>query len=744
MTDLVPGSTLNAARQYIADGWSPIPLAAATKWPPPNGVTGWRGCYTNLADLHRKEWDWTGNIAIRLPPDVVGIDVDAYHGGSVEPLEQAYGKLPPTVWSTSRDDGSGIALFRVPNGTVLATDPAEGIDTIQAHHRYVVCAPSMHPDGRPYRWIDEMSEDDLDGPPEPGELPELPWAWIQALSTDKTGAANAATPPVAAEFVTTHTAASRPNALSGATKKLQGARKGGRHDALVTVACWMMREAAAGLYTAEDAVAALHAWWIDVMSDEPLRRESGEFGGAILWAIGQAEAEPERVEAIRTAPTLKPPPNIDPATGEIIANARNLPAEFWEARPELAHIRQAAHCRSRSADAVMLFTLARVCATIPPAIKLPATVGGLASLNFLGAVIGPSGTGKSTAGAVARELVPIERRDVVADMPLGSGEGLAELYFEWVMEEQADGKSRKVKRKTRDGLYMYLDEGQALGEMGSRKGATLLPTLRAAWSGETIGNANATAETFRVVQTHTYRMALMVGFQPEHAQGLLDDTTGGTPQRFVFANAVDPTIPDEAPGWPGELPLWLPAVTGPSQVYGIDPAIAAEVRVRDLLANRDHSPRPLLDSHRDLVRTKVAALLAFLAGRLDIDSDDWRLAGMVMRSSVAVRTWVLETARTAAATAELAGHRRAATRETVIASEAEQRALDSAARSIARRVWSEEGVAVMQGQLNRAMSGRCRQLVSIEEVVAEAERLKWIKRGPLVDGSWMPGEARPA
>ena len=42
-----------------------------------------------------------------------------------------------------------------------------------------------------------------------------------------------------------------------------------------------------------------------------------------------------------------------------------LPDEFWTARPELAHIRQAAHARQRSAPAVLHAALARVAAGAP-------------------------------------------------------------------------------------------------------------------------------------------------------------------------------------------------------------------------------------------------------------------------------------------------------------------------------------------------------------------------------------------
>lgn len=290
------------ARALHDDGWSPLPLPAQRKGPPPEGFTGYRGRRPTEAELDA--WDWSGNLAIRLPPDVVGIDVDAYNGGSLEPLERAYGELPPTTWSTSRDDGSGIALFRVPVGTTLATNPAPGVDMIQTHHRYMVVHPSVHPEGRPYQWLDEQSAEPLDTPPPPDELPALPWAWIEALSVAKTDAARAATPDEVQAFVDAHTERRLPKSLKGPIGSLDGT-PGGRHDSLVSASCWAMREASAGWYPADEAIAELWAWWQRVMASEPTRRDSGEFGACIMWAVAQAEHDVERVAELR-AETAKP------------------------------------------------------------------------------------------------------------------------------------------------------------------------------------------------------------------------------------------------------------------------------------------------------------------------------------------------------------------------------------------------------------------------------------------------------
>lgn len=434
----------------------------------------------------------------------------------------------------------------------------------------------------------------------------------------------------------------------------------------------------------------------------------------------------------------EPPPHVDAETGEV-KRSRNLPDEFWNARPELAHIRQAAHSRARSPDAVLIAVLGRLCATIPPRVMLPPIVGGAASANMAAALVGTSGSGKTTAADVARELYPIVRTDVVADMPLGSGEGLIDLYFEMVAE---DGGKKEKKRQTKSGLFMCLDEGQALAEMGNRKGSTLLTTLRTAWSGATVGQSNASVETRRVLKSHTYRMAVLIGFQVEYAKGLLDDAAGGTPQRFVYACANDPAIPDDPPPWPGPLEHEAPAFSVGDMLVEVDPEVAGEIRQRNVMAARGQLALDLLDSHRDLVRLKVAMMLAYLdGGRFGVTRDDWDLAGAVMDTSDEVRSWILATAKQKAAAEESSAARRAAAREIAVASTVETKALASAAKSVGKKV-HKAGGEVGRSDLMRSVASKHRALVSLDDILAEAERLEWIT--PIDGETWGPGRSAPA
>jgi hypothetical protein len=169
-----------AQSDYLTGGWtSVLPLPTGQKFPPAKGWTGKDAPWPD-EDQHRQwaEQHEDGNLALRLPPGVLGIDVDAYgdkHGDeTLAKLEAEHGPLPETWISSSRDDGvSGIRLYRVPEGLTWKNQP--DIEVIHAGHRYVVAWPSVHPNGGTYRW-------NRPGVPVMAELPELPPAWVKALT----------------------------------------------------------------------------------------------------------------------------------------------------------------------------------------------------------------------------------------------------------------------------------------------------------------------------------------------------------------------------------------------------------------------------------------------------------------------------------------------------------------------------------------------------------------------------------
>ena len=184
-----------AARVYVARGWvNPLPARPGTKR---LYVSGFHGGEYRTPTAH-EIGGWirrhrAAQIALRLPPEIVGIDVDPpkpADGGGMTPdgadhlnaLELEHGPLPGTVVSSSKPAPYGIRLYRVPAGTDTAGwgDPGDGIELIRAGHRYIIAPPSIHPGtGCRYEWRNLPEDGRL---PAPSDLPELPAGWVTYLT----------------------------------------------------------------------------------------------------------------------------------------------------------------------------------------------------------------------------------------------------------------------------------------------------------------------------------------------------------------------------------------------------------------------------------------------------------------------------------------------------------------------------------------------------------------------------------
>jgi putative DNA primase/helicase len=183
----------------------PLGSRPGRKYPPPNGWTGHGAPMPSAADVTAwQETHGDRNIGLRLPPGVLGLDVDAYPGKrggeTLAALVAKFGELPPTWITTARTDGvSGIRLFRVPteiDGREINWPGEAGthIEIIQTGHRYAVVWPSTNPEAADaeYRWSWQF-EYEGDWPddmlvPKAETLPMLPDAWVRglALAYDRT------------------------------------------------------------------------------------------------------------------------------------------------------------------------------------------------------------------------------------------------------------------------------------------------------------------------------------------------------------------------------------------------------------------------------------------------------------------------------------------------------------------------------------------------------------------------------
>ena len=192
------GPYARAVHIYRQAGWhGTLPLGSrpGVKFPPPSGWTGHGAPYPSAADVAAwSETHGNRNIGLRMPPGVIGLDVDDYGdktgAATLAELEQRYGPLPPTWVSSARPAPSGIRFYRIPHERAGVINwPGEAgkfIEIIQPGHRYAVVWPSTNPEaaGAEYQWRapDGYALKDQWQIPLISELPALPVRWIEGLA----------------------------------------------------------------------------------------------------------------------------------------------------------------------------------------------------------------------------------------------------------------------------------------------------------------------------------------------------------------------------------------------------------------------------------------------------------------------------------------------------------------------------------------------------------------------------------
>lgn len=185
-----------AARVYRELGWQGVlPCDYPVIGMPPAGYTGGKlkpnwGVYPTDDQVER--WVATlgdTSVGLRLPDDVVAIDVDSYEGKDGDETlalqETRYGLLPETWTSTSRGPSTTARkrFYRVPQYTAAYgwREPGAGLELLHHGHRWARVWPSInHRTGDVERWY-RPDGTVSDEPPSPGELTLLPDAWIEAL-----------------------------------------------------------------------------------------------------------------------------------------------------------------------------------------------------------------------------------------------------------------------------------------------------------------------------------------------------------------------------------------------------------------------------------------------------------------------------------------------------------------------------------------------------------------------------------
>lgn len=329
-----------------------------------------------------------------------------------------------------------------------------------------------------------------------------------------------------------------------------------------------------------------------------------------------------------------------------------MPDQVWDARPWLSAIRDNARARDICPDAVLGATLAIYAANLDHRIRIDTGTKTPLTCTLLVGLVGPSGSDKSTAFAHAYRSAP---EGSVLALPTPSGEGLAEqlIGVETTIDPVSGDKIRVRRQMGHNALY-WVDEGEILSRTMDRLGATLGGQLRSAWSGQVLGNTNASEDRRRTIPAGSYVFGVCVGYQPRTAVRIIADTHTGMAQRFLWFSALDGAAGGSVPGVavPDAPRLVMPHVTRLAEV--VDPLglgetegerlLTVEAGVTALIVAGQRRRRAELDitvddpdSQRDVMTAKVAGLLALIDDRAMITMDDWQLATAVYAASARVR-----------------------------------------------------------------------------------------------------------
>jgi hypothetical protein len=694
------------APHYRAKLWTGVlPLPPRAKAPVPKGWTG-RGGKTPDDD-QISAWcrqRANGNIALRMPGDVLGIDVDDYAytyyeedsdgervqlhgvktgGATLAALEAELGPLPPTWRSSSRGEGpSGIRFFRVPPG-LLWGDFGTHLEGIWWGHRYAVVYPSINPDsGLQYLWRNDADDHGRWGaePPKITELTELPESWTarfgRAADAPRTAAAaRAGTPaPVrpAPDGRRRFTRAEAAAYVQPSLDALRAAPHGSINNRLNDAAKVMSHFVPLFWSPLQAQVLLMDA--LSATSYDHPRSAENTVRSAMDSSIGdwQAELRTER-PVFGAVPAADSPGDEPPAAGD--------PPEahgFWDRHPVLRHAHDFATAHETNPWAVLGVALARVVAATEPNIQLPGApvaIGTEASLNMFVALVSESGGGKTIAAKVSRKMLdvrfgmdPLE----TFEAPLGSGEGLAHVY----MRPPEKPKARRgrntddedseliglvptttgaIQHRTR--AFIKALEVDQLDAVSARKGSTLSAQLRTAWDGDELGFHYADPLKRMMVPEMGYRMSLVLGVQPGRAGPLLAEADGGLPQRFLWLPASNPdlaeyTEDEEPPDLMSAIEWHPPVYQGGKVAFGL--CEEARHAVKRNHRKNMRGDGDALSSHGMLTRLKVAAALAMLLRtdpslQLMIDEEVWELSGVLMaksdRTRDAVQRYLAEQAK---------------------------------------------------------------------------------------------------
>lgn len=295
---------MSAALAYAAKGWPIFPLQPKGKLPL---VEGGFTVATTDGDKIREWWrrcpDANIGISTGRASSIWVLDIDQ-HGAdghrSIAELEQQHGPLPRTL-TQDTPSGGNHKVFRL-NGVDIRNRAkvAPGLD-VRGTGGYIVAAPSIHPNGKPYRWHDSTP---------PAEAPK----WLVDLVVKP----KAPEPPTNDRRAPEKYAAA---ALGNILGELSRASVGERNDALNRAAFSLGQLVGAHVISRGLCEPALRGTALGLGLDP--REVDATIKSGIESGMAQPRQIPERKPTSMKPTVNAKAPAFDPETGEILSQPAN-------------------------------------------------------------------------------------------------------------------------------------------------------------------------------------------------------------------------------------------------------------------------------------------------------------------------------------------------------------------------------------------------------------------------------------
>lgn len=353
---------------------------------------------------------------------------------------------------------------------------------------------------------------------------------------------------------------------------------------------------------------------------------------------------------------------------------------FFKSRKWLEYAYRYARAVRLSPYGLVGVMLARMSALTPPNVVARVTKTDFPmSLNLNIALVGTTGTGKSKIMRHAAELMP-DASFLLEEVKPKTGESIPAKFVSKIPATDGDGKTIKgeyADEVVTDRCLLCMPEVVGLKAAMGRQGSTILPTLLESFSNEPLGE-DTKGKQFQIkIPPYAYRLAAVVGVQPNNADVLFNEAQTGLAGRFIYMPSIDADAPLRRPALPeGAFPYDTTRIPGGN---GLE-SVAAMIRYGGLAGMPDNGtdarrgypltviPFPsqvmedadrmqrlgvrgkadAMDAHRMELAARTAALLALMDYRLEVNMEDWHIALALMDISDSVRAECLDQSRRSA------------------------------------------------------------------------------------------------